>query len=256
MYKKLEITFDYQTSKFHFGEGLFYPAQTEKRTLDDVRKTLMNPESDGPEVLYSIAMDVGKLKDKRDLENRHLLYEIVAYNHGLVGAEPVRSQGHIHSASEFADYSTPEVYEILEGRAIIYMQEFVSVNIGRCYAVYAKAGEIVIVPPGWAHFTVNADVTQHMVFGAWCIRDYDFEYDEIRARKGLAFYPVYNNEEIKWKKNKQYKEGHLKIVKPRTHHEFGLTKENIYLQYENDPNKFDFVTNPKGYLKIWKNFEY
>ena len=43
-----------------------------------------------------------------------------------------------------------------------------------------------MVPPGWAHATVSASAGEPMTFGAWCDREYGFEYDEVRARGGLA----------------------------------------------------------------------
>ena len=39
----------------------------------------------------------------------------------------------------------------------------------------AKKGEVVIVPPGWGHQTVNANIHAPMVFGAWCVKDYGFD---------------------------------------------------------------------------------
>jgi glucose-6-phosphate isomerase, archaeal len=30
------------------------------------------------------------------------------------------------------------------------------------------------------------------VFGAWCDREYGFEYAEIRRHKGIAWYPVFH----------------------------------------------------------------
>jgi hypothetical protein len=44
----------------------------------------------------------------------------------------------------------PEVYEIWDGTAYIYMQEHSADDPGRCYAVVAKPGDIVVVPPAWA----------------------------------------------------------------------------------------------------------
>lgn len=34
------------------------------------------------------------------------------------------ARGHIHKVSPFSNWSTPEVYEIWSGEAIIYMQEY------------------------------------------------------------------------------------------------------------------------------------
>jgi glucose-6-phosphate isomerase len=44
---------------FEYGDDCFGP-QVENRTLDSIRKSLLNPDCEGPEIVYSIAMDVGK----------------------------------------------------------------------------------------------------------------------------------------------------------------------------------------------------
>ena len=70
------------------------------------------------------------------------------------------SQGHIHAISPSCNASTCEVYEIWSGEAYIYMQQYGGDDAGNCYAVHAKAGDVVIVPPGWVH--------------EMCIRDRDY----------------------------------------------------------------------------------
>lgn len=240
--------------EFEYGIDVFGP-DCEKRKLEDIRKTLLEKNSNGPEVVYSIAMDVGKVLHQLEIEKRNLLYGIVIFSKGKIGDEPVRSQGHIHSISKSCMSSTPEVYEILNGNAIIYMQEYCESNPGRCYAVYAKEKEVVIVPPNWAHFTVNANPNKNLVFGAWCVRDYGFDYDEVRKYSGLAFYPIYDeNDNIKWIKNKNYDKGEIIEKKPRNYEEFNIDRERIYLQFENDFDKFMFVSNPNIKLNEWINF--
>ena len=66
---------------FRYGAGVFGP-EVENRRLDDIRKSLMNPSCDGPETVYSIAMDVGKMEHRKILEEMHLLYGAVVYASG------------------------------------------------------------------------------------------------------------------------------------------------------------------------------
>ena len=111
-------------------------------------------------------MDVGKTEHWPVLKNLHLLYGAVTYAAGRLGKEPVRSQGHIHKVSRHSGWSTPEVYEIWSGKAIIYMQETAQDQPGRCFAITAEPGDVVIVPPYWAHATISADPEQPLSFGA------------------------------------------------------------------------------------------
>ena len=133
---------------FIYGKDVFGPT-VENRWLDDIRSSLLDPKCEGPDIVYSIAMDVGKTVHKALLQKQHLLFGVVAYAKGSLGMEPIRSQGHIHKVSPFSQWSTPEVYEIWNGEAVIYMQESATDEPGRCYAVYAQPGDVVVVPPYW-----------------------------------------------------------------------------------------------------------
>ena len=143
-----------------------------------------------PDPVYAIAMDVGREEHRAELQRRHLLFGVVTYAAGRLGEEPVRSQGHVHRVASRSGWSPPELYEIWAGRAVVYMQEQAEDDPGRCFAIEAGPGEVVVVPPGWAHATVSADAREPMTFGAWCDREYGFEYAEVRARGGLAFFPL------------------------------------------------------------------
>lgn len=242
---------------FAYGADCFGP-EVENRTLDSIRKSLLDPNSLGPEIVYSIAMDVGKSFHLPILKKMHLLFGVVTYAAGRIGKEPVRSQGHIHKKSAYANnWSTPEVYEIWSGKAIIYMQESASDNPGRCYAIYAKPGEVVIVPPGWAHATISADPNETLTFGAWCDRDYGFDYNEVRAHKGLAWFPVIDeNNKIVWKHNDLYINSCELIEKsPRVYKEFDINPDkSIYVQFEDENSKFEFVPLPHTVEAKWLGF--
>lgn len=240
---------------FIYGDGVFGP-KVENRSINDIRKSLIDGNCNGPEIVYSIAMDVGKVKDKDDMINRNLLYGAVTYSKGKMGSEPVRSQGHIHSVSSSCGTSTPELYEIWEGSAIIYMQKTAKDNPEKCYAVYAEAGDVVLVPPKWAHCTINANPLENMTFGAWCVRDYGFDYEDVRKHKGVAWFPILDEDnKIHWVHNSNYIEGELVEKSPRNYTEFNLQKDvAIYTQFEKKPDMFLFISKPYESGVIWDNF--
>lgn len=240
---------------FRYGQTVFGP-EVENRTLDSIRKSLRDPHCEGPNPVYSIAMDVGKTEHLPLLKKLHLLYGAVTYAAGRLGNEPVRSQGHIHKVSPLSGWSTPEVYEIWSGKAIIYMQEKAEDEPGRCFAVVAGPGEVVIVPPYWAHATISADTEQPLTFGAWCDREYGFEYDGVRAHKGLAWFPLIDgNGSIEWQKNPNYLKCELIVKTPEYYNQLGLEKKkSIYSQFEEDTGRFNFVPFPQMVKKIWENF--
>lgn len=239
---------------FTYGEDCFGPSPEERR-LDDIRASLQDPQCQGPDVVYSIAMDVGKKKDKELLERLHLLFGAVTFSSGRLGQEPIRSQGHVHAVSPVSGTSTPELYEIWSGRAIIYAQEYDQDIPGWCFAVEAGPGEVVLVPPGWAHCTISVDSSQPLAFGAWCVREYGFVYNGVRAHSGLAFFPVWEGENLVFKKNPRYGDCTLIRKSPENYSQFKINNRlPIYTQFEEDPWQFKWIVHPEEYQYLWESF--
>jgi glucose-6-phosphate isomerase len=240
---------------FEYEKDCFGP-EPENRSLDSIRKSLLDPNCEGPDPVYSIAMDVGKIIHRSILVEKKLLFGAVTYAAGKLGLEPVRSQGHVHKKVRGNKLSPPEIYEIWTGKAVIYMQEFADKNPGRCFAVNALPGEVVIVPPNWAHATISADPNEPLTFGAWCDREYGFEYDAVRALKGLAWYPILNeSNKISWRQNTLYEYDNLNIKVPNTYIDFGIkTGKSIYQLFEEEPDIFLYVSNPELKKDLWNDF--
>jgi hypothetical protein len=57
----------------------------------------------------------------------------------------VRSQGHVHTSCAHCGCSTPELIEIWQGRAIVYVREVVADDPGRCFAVDGQLREKVVM---------------------------------------------------------------------------------------------------------------
>ncbi len=240
---------------FTYGAGVFGP-EVENRSLDSIRRSLLDPECTGPDPVYAIAMDAGKEKDRLPLKELGLLFGVVTYAAGRLGREPVRSQGHVHKKVRGNKLAPPEIYEIWSGKAIVYMQESADDDPGRCFAVEAGPGEVVIVPPDWAHATVSADPNEPLTFGAWCDREYGFEYGRVRAHKGLAWFPVLDESgRIDWLPNENYIRRELVTKKPAGYSLLGIKAGlSIYAAFEKEPDLFLYVSNPELKSQEWKNF--
>jgi glucose-6-phosphate isomerase, archaeal len=252
----LDIRFRRDALDFGYGPGVFGP-HPERRSLDSIRESRQDRNSAGPDPVYAIAMDVGRVEDREEMRERMLLFGIVMYAHGRLGAGPVRSQGHVHAIAPHCGWSTPELFEIWEGRAIVYGQENSGDDPGRCVAVVANPGERVVMPPRWAHFVANADPDRALIFGAWCDRQYGFEYGPMRAHHGLAWYPRMSEAgEISWKPNPAYSSSMLQVRKARDYPELALSWEApIYRLLRSDPESIQWISDPGRLGEIWKRFE-
>jgi glucose-6-phosphate isomerase, archaeal len=250
-----DIQLESKALGFRYGEGVFGPAP-ELRRLDDIRGSLRDPQCSGPDPVYGIAMDVGKSADAPELRRRSLLFGAVVYASGRLGDEPVRSQGHVHAVAPHCGWSTPELFEIWEGRAIIYAQEFAGDDPGRCIAVEAGPGDHVVVPPNWAHAVINASEAARMVFGALCERQYGFVYDEVRAHGGLAWFPLLREGRIEWQANLRYKPSSLSVRGARSYPELGiLPSVPLYRQFEADADRLQWVSEPARVASLWNTLE-
>lgn len=250
-----EVRISHNDLAFEYGDGVFGP-QAELRRLDAIRPSLLDPDCSGPDPVYGIAMDIGRKEDLPALEQRMLLFGAVIYADGSLGDEPVRSQGHVHAIAAHSGWSPPEIFEIWSGRAIIYAQEHAEDHPGRCIAVTAGPGDHVVVPPGWAHCVINADRHRRMSFGAWCDRQYGFDYKEVRAHGGLAWFPTFTAAgEIELTANKHYENSVLEQRKARRYPELGLDgSRSLYRQFIHDPESVMFVPDPRRAAGRWSGF--
>jgi glucose-6-phosphate isomerase len=186
-----------------------------------------------------------------------LLFGIVIYAAGRLGEEPVRSQGHVHAIAPHCGWSTPELFEIWEGRAVVYAQQNSGDDPGVCLAIHAGPGDRVAMPPGWTHYVANADPDSELVFGAWCDRQYGFDYTQMRAHHGLAWYPLLEkNGEIRWKANPSYSPSKIETRRARAYPELELSPARpIYELFRENPDSVQWVSDPARLSSLWPNFE-
>jgi len=240
---------------FRYGAGAFGPPP-EMRSLAAIRPALRDPQCTGPDPVYAIVMDIGKTEHRQELRRRMLLFGAVTYAAGRLGDEVVRSQGHLHKVSAHTGWIAPEVYEIWSGEAFVYMQESAGDDPGRCYAIHARPGDIAIVPPGWAHAAMSAKPAQQVTFGALCDRDYGFAYDEVRRRRGMAWYAMVDaGGEVYWEPNERYVRRELIVRGPGDYSAFGIDGSGpLYAQCERNFERFQWVSKPGLMAERWTSF--
>ena len=140
---------------------------------------------------------------------------------------------------------------------MVYAQERVQDDPGKCVAVTAGPGDKVVVPPGWAHYVVNTAPDSCLIFGAWCDRQYGFIYEPIRARGGLAWFPILNpDSSIRWEQNTAYRNPKLSLGHAHSYPELNVdNKVSIYEQFAVDPDCLQWVSEPARMELLWRDFE-
>ena len=180
------VSLDPASLTLAFGPGIV-TAPVIVRRLDEVRSLLRDPQSAGPDHLYTIYMGVEVAERAETLRSLGLGYGAVVYNHGSLGGEALRSQGHVHSAREATGVVYSEIYEFWHGRGLVYMQDRATADVTDVIAIEASAGDKVVIPPGWAHATVNVG-DEPMAFGAVYALEAQLLYQPLRQLQGTAHY--------------------------------------------------------------------
>ena len=127
-------------------------------------------------------------------KRRGLRYDITIIPPRMLGKEFVKTKGHEHSKN----YG--EIYIVLKGEAIYLMQKCRGKEIEDVYAVKAKKGEAVIIPPGYGHLTINPS-KKNLIEANWCSEKCQNKYELFEKMKGACYFYTKSG----WIKNKNYK---------------------------------------------------
>jgi glucose-6-phosphate isomerase, archaeal len=244
----LDVTLDNGALGLAFGHDVIHP-EGEQRRLAEVRATLADPEASGPEHLYTIYMDICCGGDLPALVEQSLLYGAVVYNHGQIGRELLRSQGHRHSCKPGTELRYSEVYDFWTGHGFVYLQKECDPVVTRALLVPVGPGDKVIVPPGWVHLTVASD-HEPLAFGAWCAREGRLEYDEFRSLGGPAHFVLADGEVVV---NPRYSSvAEIEIATPAELPLLDLPSDlPIYRAWQESPGLFDFLPQPELVTHAW-----
>ena len=251
----LDIRMKEQSLEFVYGPEVIGPVP-EFRSLDAIRPSLKDPGCAGPDPVYSIAMDVANKAHAPALRDNNLLVCVVACAAGQLGDEPVRSQGHVHAVTAHSGWSPPEWIEVWDGTAILYAQRNTDDHPGTCVAVTVRAGEQVVVPPGWAHSILNATPQQRLVFAVACDRQSGIVHEHVRRRRGLAWFATFDGDgAVRWERNPAYQHARLLERSARQYPELGCDPQrSLYRQLAETPASAGWVPNPSSVREVWPAF--
>ena len=137
-------------------------------------------------------------------EKNGLRYDITVIPYQMLGKEFPKTKGHHHSNQY------QEVYQVLEGEVFFLAQKGKKNLIEDIYAIQAKKGEIIIVPPGYEHLLINPS-KKKLKMGNWIFKRCQNIYDFFERLQGACYYYTKRG----WIKNKNYaKIPKLRIEKP------------------------------------------
>ncbi len=141
----------------------------------------------------------------RGVEKKNgLRYDITIIPSLMLGKEYNKTKGHEHIGN------FGEAYIVLEGEAIYLMQKRREKEITDAYAVKAKKGDVIIIPPGYGHFTINPG-DKNLKMANWMADQVKSDYSAIEKLAGACYFYTTDG----WLKNKNYgKIPELRFGKP------------------------------------------
>ena len=159
------------------------------RHLDEIRQVLYDKNWAKKAPDFEVYYMYRGVKKKNGLR-----YDITVIPPKMLGKEFVKTKGHSHLGS----YG--ELYLVLEGKGIYLMQKFEDDKIKDVYAVKAKKGEVIIIPPYFGHVTINPSKTT-LKTANWISEKCQSDYNLFLKKEGACYY--YTKEG--WIKNRNYK---------------------------------------------------
>ncbi len=148
-------------------EGTLISEHRWSRPLKDAGNSIANPsainESNGSREVYYGYRNVVSRPHAAKVDEQKLRFDITVLMPGLIDEkndrEFIMTKGHMHVVAvegPIQPSSHPEFYEVWNGQAI-YIQQGVNPQSGKfeVIATYAKAGDKVLLLPGYSHRTIN-----------------------------------------------------------------------------------------------------
>ncbi len=176
-------------NKFPTGQASSLRGRPDIRYLNDMRDVIYDKE------WLKTAPNLELYYMYRGLKRKNgLRYDITIIPPRMLGKEFVKTKGHKHIGS----YG--EVYIVLEGKAIFFMQKGEKGAIEDVYAIEAKKGEVAVIPSYYAHITINPS-QKELKMANWMAEEAKSDYKPIQKIKGGCYYYTRGG----WIKNKNYK---------------------------------------------------
>ena len=238
-----------QEGRLYFGKGIkeVEPAIRYKSDMQDV---LLDADAEGPRELYYMYRDVCREQDREKLAQYGLRYDVTVIRPGQLGREYIKTAGHYHPLKPGTEFTYPEVYEVLAGKAHYLLQTEPDEDGVEAIIVEAVAGDKVLIPPGYGHITINTG-TEFLIMSNWVAADFASVYGPIKELGGGAFYEIAKEgEDEQFLVNPKYRPTPRLQIQPVVDKpEFGLVRGlPMYQEFLQAPEKFKFLTAPEDYF--------
>lgn len=222
------------------------------RKLHDMEDVVFDQEwfeetEDRNRDVYYMFRDLAKNdSDFEKIKANHLRYDITIIPPSMLGSEYIKTVGHYHPRVPGTNLSYPEIYQVLEGSATYLLQK---VKDGEedlvldVVVIKAEKGDLVLVPPGYGHVTINAS-EETLKMANWVCRDFSSVYEPIKRLSGASYFLLKDG----FVKNPLYKNiPPIRYLKPLTYDELELNSIEDMYELIHKIEKLRFLTAPQDF---------
>jgi len=186
--------------------------------------------------------------DREKLIEQGLRYDITIIPPAMLGKEYIKTAGHYHPLTAGGSVTYPELYEVLEGEALYLLQKS---DLSDVVAVYAKAGDKVLVPPDYGHVTINRS-NKTLKMANFVARDFSSLYQPYREKGGGAYFFTLEG----WIRNPRCEKAAQlrRIEAPGSSSlaSIGLKKGREMYPLLREPGALEYLTRPDDHIELFK----
>jgi glucose-6-phosphate isomerase len=191
--------------------------------------------------------DVARSPEDREwLHEQSIRFDITVIPPRDLCGEWMKTKGHYHPESP-SGTGYPEIYEVLGGEAHYLIQTRDCADV---VMVAATAGDIVVVPPGYGHVTINPSRTEVLQMANLVSSSFQSDYLPYENLRGAVFYEMISGAFVK---NPLYpQKPRLRIV--RAGHIAGVmdtVTDPLYDLVERQAPVLGFLNNPEKYQALF-----
>ncbi len=210
----------------------------------------------GDAALYAIYRDVRPDGLSDAIEQRGLCYTLLVVKSGTIPGSPewARTRGHTNPAAPGTPVGYPEIHEVLQGEARLYLQEGVTDHPNAIAVMPLYAGDKAVVAPGWASLLANVG-TEPLVVGTWRMADCLTAHQEIERHGGMAYFVLEGQGgEPVYAPNPRYRSvPEPRPLVPKELPAFGLTRaEPLLAAFHQNPEYLRCLLRPQDFADVWK----
>jgi glucose-6-phosphate isomerase len=180
--------------------------ESRARVLDELTEVYLDQEAcQGSQPAYWMYNGVLRRADLPRLTDLPVRYELTLFPDMTIGRERVKTLGHIHAPDPVSGIDFPEICEVLVGTAHFLFQklDLSGPSAPSAFFVEVKAGEKMVIPPGYEHLTINPN-SGPMLFSDVVTRGLSGIYNNLRAAHGGAYLEVVENSSTHFIQNPAY----------------------------------------------------